>query len=434
MAVAITQTANPAGVNHSGGVVTYSGLSIGTAAADRIVVVLIGSEAGDEPSEVTIGGNAATKATGTTLGTTTVDAYIYYRAVPTGTTADVVISSFSAQSTNHHIAVYSVTGAASPPTAGNDTSDDMDATDPLTTGSTTIAANGGMLAVAAGSTDANAKTWANLTEDIDADAGALRFTTASSTTAGTATRTCTGTQNGEDGALAWVIFAASVTNITLTADSGSFTFTGTAATLKYGREVAADSGSFAFSGTAATLRRTYRLDAGSGAFVFTGTAADMIHVRRLSLSADAGSFFFTGTAASLEYGRVLGADSGSFSFTGTAATLRRTYQLVAGSGAFAFTGTDVTLRKTWILAPDSGAFLFTGSAAMLLRGIPALAAESGSFVFTGTAATLERGYEITAGAGQFYFNGGAEVTLAYSGEVVSVGSDWIVRNRHRGRR
>jgi hypothetical protein len=82
----------------------------------------------------------------------------------------------------------------------------MDATDPLTTGSTTIPANGGMIAVAACATDTVAKAWANLTEDIDEDAGDFRFTTAFSTTSGTATRTCTGTTNGEDGSLAWVIF------------------------------------------------------------------------------------------------------------------------------------------------------------------------------------------------------------------------------------
>lgn len=208
MAVAITRTANPAGASHSGGVVTYAGASIGAEAADRIVVVCISSEDGDEPSGVTIAGNAATKAAGTVLATTTLDAYIYYLAVPTGTTADIVISSFTASSTDNHIAVYSVTGAASPPTAGTDTSEDMDATDPLTTGSTTIAADGGMLAIAAcGTSTSTSKTWANLTEDIEVATGAHCFTTAFSTTAGTATRTCTGSNNGEDGALAWVIFA-----------------------------------------------------------------------------------------------------------------------------------------------------------------------------------------------------------------------------------
>lgn len=207
----ITQTANPAGVSASSNVATYTGASIGAAAPDRIIAVVVGSELASTPiASCTIdygSGDTAMNA-GTQGNQGAVYARTFYLAVPTGTTATIKVTftTNSPTSTQNHIAVYRILDAVYSST-GADQSTDMDATDPLTTGSTTIGTGGVMLAVAAGATDTAGKTWANLGEDIDADAGALRFTTAFSTTAGTATRTCTGTTNGEDGALSWLIFA-----------------------------------------------------------------------------------------------------------------------------------------------------------------------------------------------------------------------------------
>ena len=59
----------------------------------------------------------------------------------------------------------------------------MDASTPLTTGAITIATGGGFIAVAAGANDSGTKTWANATEDIDADVGVFEFTTAKRTDA-----------------------------------------------------------------------------------------------------------------------------------------------------------------------------------------------------------------------------------------------------------
>lgn len=210
MAVAITQTANPAGVSHSANATTYTAASIGTASDDRIVVVGIGKEVVTVVvNSVTIGGVTAALIAGNTFGS--MGAWLYFAPIPTGTTADVVIT-WSGAITNiqNHISVYAVTDAAGPPASGSNTSTDMDVTAPLTTGSTTIPTNGGMLAVAACATDTTTKTWANLTIDVDSDAGDFRFTTAKSVSAGTATRTCTGSTNGEDGVLAWAIFSQTV--------------------------------------------------------------------------------------------------------------------------------------------------------------------------------------------------------------------------------
>jgi hypothetical protein len=208
MATVITQTANPAGVSASATVATYTGVSIGTAAPNRIIVVVVGTElAAANPSAATIDGNAMTAGTGGDQGA--VQTNLFYLAYPTGTTADIAVtfSAVSPTSTQNHIAVYSVVGGTYSSKGGTQ-STDMDSTVPLTTGSITIPTGGGFIAVAAKATDTVRAAWANATEDLDVDAGGFGFTTATRTTALTTTAvTCTGTTNGEDGAMSWIIFA-----------------------------------------------------------------------------------------------------------------------------------------------------------------------------------------------------------------------------------
>ena len=66
---------------------TFTGVSIGTANANRMVIIQ-GSEKGNAivaPTSITIGGNAMTLLRNTNI-------FIAYKKVPTGTTADIVIS------------------------------------------------------------------------------------------------------------------------------------------------------------------------------------------------------------------------------------------------------------------------------------------------------------------------------------------------------
>jgi hypothetical protein len=223
VAVAITQTANPVSVASASSITTYSTLSVGSAAPGRLVVVCIGKEVTTVTvSSATITDNVGTRSMVSIAGTTfgNMGAWMYRAPVSwTATTVDIAITwSGAVTAPQNHITVYVITDAQAPQTSGStNTSTDMDATAPLTTGSTTIATNGGMLACASCANDTVAKTWANLTEDLDEDfdggagagSGTFRWTTATSITPGTATRTCTGTTNGEDGVLVWAIFAAS---------------------------------------------------------------------------------------------------------------------------------------------------------------------------------------------------------------------------------
>lgn len=219
MAVAIPiATAGPTGVASDGSNnSTYTGLSTGAAAKGKLVVLFIGKEVATVVlNSITIddgsgsGVRSMTLIGGTTFGN--VGAWMYRASVDdASSTATFVLNwSGAVSATNSQIAVYALSDAAAPQSySGTNTSTDMDATVPLTTGSTVIATGGGMLAGAMCADGSVGKTWANLTEDIDVNTTGSRFTTALSITAGTATRTCTGTTNGEDGVLVYAHFTDS---------------------------------------------------------------------------------------------------------------------------------------------------------------------------------------------------------------------------------
>lgn len=95
---------------------TFTATSIGTASADRRVIVAFGASdgtAGKTDSTVTIGGITATKLVGAYyVGTTTRMAAMYMASVPTGTTADIVVT-YSGQMSRMGMSVFSATGVQS---------------------------------------------------------------------------------------------------------------------------------------------------------------------------------------------------------------------------------------------------------------------------------------------------------------------------------
>jgi len=177
---------------------------------------------------------------------------------------------------------------------------------------------------------------------------------------------------------------------TLTADSGTYTYTGTDTTLKSGRKLPANSGSYTYTGTNTGLRRGYTLAPDSGSYTITGTDASLRADRKLS--ANSGSYTWTGQDVTLTYTPASGAytlvaEQGTYTYTGTSATLRAGRKLPASSGAYTLTGTDATLKRGYTLTLDSGTYTYTGVDAGFLRSY-SLSADSGSYTVTGANVTL----------------------------------------------
>jgi hypothetical protein len=152
-----------------------------------------------------------------------------------------------------------------------------------------------------------------------------------------------------------------------------------------GFTMTAASGSFVLTGTAAGLTRGLKLTAAGGAYTLTGTAASLYR----KLIAAGGSYLLTGTAAALKRGLLLTAAGGSYTLAGTAAALKKGFALTAAGGSYVLSGTAAGLKAARLLAAAGGSYLLTGTAAALKRGLK-IAAAGGSYVLTGTAATLSK--------------------------------------------
>lgn len=194
---------------------------------------------------------------------------------------------------------------------------------------------------------------------------------------------------------------------TLAATSGSFAFTGNAATLSYAPAgatytLATASGSFALTGNTSSLAAGRTLVSAAANYALTGQAASVAHGYALPVAS--GSFTLSGVAADLAVSRNLAAQTNAFALAGSAAGLSHQYVLTAGSGAFNLAGQGANLVASRTLAAQSGGFALTGQAADLRRGYT-LAAESGAFALTGNAVSLTPARKLTAATAGFTLTG-----------------------------
>lgn len=144
---------------------TFSSVSIGAASADRVVIVAVGGTTGSTPAinSVTIGGNTATLAASqASTSAAGCIAGLYYLAVASGTTANIVVT-FNKTMGSCEIAVFSMTGHASETPAATGTDG---------TGSTTFNPNcnvavGDVLISASNGGEGTACAWTNSTEQSD---------------------------------------------------------------------------------------------------------------------------------------------------------------------------------------------------------------------------------------------------------------------------
>ena len=142
---------------------TCTGISIGTAAADRYIAVSIFIRGNVTISSVTVGGVSATSIKDQAGGITARCA-IFIAAVPTGTTADVVLT-LSGAWVRGAIAIHRLTGLSSAGAA------EATASDTTSTATLTLTATAGAAVIGAYNGGAGAVgtpfAWSGLTEDFD---------------------------------------------------------------------------------------------------------------------------------------------------------------------------------------------------------------------------------------------------------------------------
>lgn len=176
----------------------------------------------------------------------------------------------------------------------------------------------------------------------------------------------------------------------LSAGSGSFGHTGTAAILLRSSLVTAGAGEYTLVGSDVTLTKTvagtYILSAEEGAFVLSGKAADLF--KSLLVGAGPGTFDLSGSPANLLKSGLVGAGSGEFALTGQDVEfvyLKQT--LVVHDIIHDISVTNIDLIENKTFSVETGAFTLTGTAASLLvSGI--LTASPGSLTLTGHPASF----------------------------------------------
>ena len=165
-----------------------------------------------------------------------------------------------------------------------------------------------------------------------------------------------------------LFYEPSSTAYSLTAANGGFSYTGQAAALAYGRDMAAAVGTFSYSGQAAAL------------------------VRAAALPANTGTYAYTGQAAALYEAAILTASSGAFSYGGQGAGLIAAYAMMASAGVVGFSGQTAGLPLALKVATDAGMFAYSGEDASLVAAgsglAVVLAANAGVFAYLGPPATL----------------------------------------------
>lgn len=193
--------------------------------------------------------------------------------------------------------------------------------------------------------------------------------------------------------------------------------------------VIAQSGSYTYSGSSATITRNRSLSASAGSYTYTGSSAVLTKGAALnhrSLTANAGSYTYTGSTATLVRGRSLSATAGSYSYSGQSATIRRNRSLTASSGSYTYTGQSATILRGRSLSASAGSYAYSGQSAALSRG-RSLTAQAGSYAITGSSSDITIGAALnhrylTASPGSYYYNGSTATLLLGRSLTASPGS------------
>lgn len=129
----------------------------------------------------------------------------------------------------------------------------------------------------------------------------------------------------------------------LTADSGTFSYTGQDAAFRYGVNFGAAVGTFSYSGQASALTSARALTASQAAFSYSGQAASL-PVSRI-LPSDAGAFAYSGQDANLTVGGFVGIepDPGVFAYSGFSAEFRVARRASAEAGMFSLSSFSALL-------------------------------------------------------------------------------------------
>lgn len=373
---------------------TYTQATHGQSPAAGIILIATNGQNSRTVSSVTVNGVSATPQVAITTGART--NYFFAIQHSGGNLGDIVVT-LNAGGNRNSISLFGITERT------NITADDTDGgdtTDPLsgTVGTTTNC----FVAAAVASSDGGTFTWTNLTERYDAAIeGSNQWSVASDTitSAGTVSPSADASGSLANGSISMVSYFLS-SSTSMTANAGSYAYTGVAANLLQARKLIAGVGTFVYSGITAGTLAALKMAADAGSYTLSGIDAALR--KGQILIADVGTYTYTGVANILQALVSMPANAGAYVYTGVAANLLGGFKVVADVGTYTYTGVAAVLTKGQIMAANTGAYVLTGISAaqqIVMRNL------TGTYTYTGVAATLLFGKRLIAEAGAYVLTG-----------------------------
>lgn len=186
----------------------------------------------------------------------------------------------------------------------------------------------------------------------------------------------------------WVLVGGAVSII---ADSGTYSQTGTSTPLFASRALQSGSASYLQVGTATPLRAELNILTTSGSYLLTGTDVNLRAAKKLIT--ETGSYNLTGTDVILIYtpsgaGEVLIIDSGAYSLAGDEVLLSAQLNIISNSGSYLLSGTETRIAYNANIVHEASSYSLAGDNVNLFANY-GMIVSSTSYTLTGTSVTLK---------------------------------------------
>jgi hypothetical protein len=206
------------------------------------------------------------------------------------------------------------------------------------------------------------------------------------------------------------------TNYSLSGSVGSYAYTGQTGTFKTGRLLSGIKGTYTYTGTNSTFKVGHTLSGVTGSYSLTGNAGTLTYTpgstsTHYTLSGVVGSYVYTGTSSTFKVGRLLSGSVGSFSYTGNIGTFKVGHTLLGSTGSYTYTGNVGSFKIGHTLSGTSGAYTYTGNAATLtyIPGNTAfhytLSGTTGSYSYTGNVGLFKVSHTLSGTVGSYSYTG-----------------------------
>lgn len=179
--------------------------------------------------------------------------------------------------------------------------------------------------------------------------------------------------------------------VSITADSGTYSQTGTSTLLFASRALQSGSASYLQVGTTTPLRAELNILTTSGSYLLTGTNVNLRAAKKLIT--ETGSYNLTGTDVTLIYtpggaGEVLIIDSGVYSLAGDEVLLSAQLNIISNSGNYLLSGTETRIAYNANIVHEAGNYSLAGDNVNLFANY-GMIVSSTSYTLTGTSVTLK---------------------------------------------